>query len=91
MRLNEIDAEIEKFEQQIFLDLCGELKKSGEFLYEISENLGVIDTLLSLAQKMVRHNWVIPNITDEPEVYIKNGWHPVLEKIYEDSGNLHQF
>ena len=88
LRLNEIDAEIEKFEQQIFLDLCGELKQSGEFLYEISENLGVIDALLSLAQKMVRHNWVIPNITDEPEVYIKNGWHPVLEKIYEDSGNL---
>ena len=88
LKLNEIDAEIEKFEQQIFLDLCGELKQSGEFLYEISENLGVIDALLSLAQKMVRHNWVIPNITDEPEVYIKNGWHPVLEQIYEDSGNL---
>ena len=87
VKITEIDIEIEKFEQQIFLNLCGELKKSGEFLFEISENLGVIDALLSLAQKMIKHNWVIPNITDESEIYIKNGWHPVLEQINEDLGN----
>ena len=62
-------------------------KKIRWISFEISENLGVIDALLSLAQKIVKHNWVIPNITDEPEVYIKNGWHPVLEQINEDSGN----
>ena len=87
VKLSEIDIEIEKLEQKIFLDLCGELKKSGGFLYNISEHLGVIDALLSLAQKIVKHNWVIPNITDEPEVFIKNGWHPVLEQINEDLGN----
>ena len=63
-----------------------ELKKSGGFLFEISEHLGVIDALLSLAQKIVKHDWVMPNITDEPEVFIKNGWHPVLEQINEDLG-----
>ena len=32
VKLSEIDIEIEKLEQQIFIDLCGELKKSGGFL-----------------------------------------------------------
>ena len=87
IKLTEVDIKIEKLEQQIFLDLCGYLKLSGEFLFEISENLGVIDALLSLAQKMVKHKWVIPTIKDQPEVFIKNGWHPVLEQINEDLGN----
>ena len=36
-----------------YFQICVRAKKSGGFLFEISENLGVIDTLLSLAQKIV--------------------------------------
>ena len=87
-KITEVDSEIEKLEKIIFAGLCSELKSSGQLLFKVSEHLGTIDALLALAQKIVNYKWVIPKITNVSEIKIKNGWHPVLKEINEQSKSL---
>lgn len=70
-----------ELEYKIYCDLREYSKEFIESIRKIALNLSQIDVLLSFAVSAVENNYVKPEITDANELYIKNGRHPVVEKI----------
>ena len=70
-----------ELEYKIYCDLREYSKEFIESIRKIALNLSQIDVLLSFAVSAVENNYVKPEITDANELCIKNGRHPVVEKI----------
>lgn len=72
---------IAELEQKIFGDLVEYSKTFVDDIKEIAHFLSKVDVLLSFATVAIESNYVKPEITDTNELYIKDGRHPVVEKI----------
>ena len=70
-----------ELEQKIFTDLCEYAKSFVDTIKEISRFIARADVLSSFAQTAVESDYVKPEITNTNELYIKDGRHPVVEKI----------
>lgn len=70
-----------EIEYKIFCDLREYSKEFIEPIREISQNLSQIDVLLSYASCAIENQYVRPEVDNSNELYIKNGRHPVVEKI----------
>ncbi len=74
----------EKISDLEFL-LFNEIRKEvASFANEIQQNAKLIATLdcyLSLAESAAEYNYIKPTLDNEDEIYIKNGRHPVVERI----------
>ncbi len=68
-------------EYKIFCDLREYSKEFIEPVRAVSQRIAQIDVLLSFAVNAIESNYIKPEITDTNELYIKNGRHPVVEKI----------
>lgn len=75
------EAKIEKLENDIFNKLKEDLRVYINELRQASEALAEIDVLCSLSDVSAENNYVKPTFTDDYEIIIKDGRHPVLEKI----------
>lgn len=70
-----------ELEYKLFTDFR---EYSKEFVTKIREIAGAVaraDVLTSLAEVAVENNYCKPEIDDSGDLFIKNGRHPVLEKI----------
>ncbi len=68
-------------EYKIFCDLREYSKEFVDEIREIAQRIARVDVLLAFAINAVESNYVKPEITDVNELCIKNGRHPVVEKI----------
>ncbi len=70
-----------EIEKKIFTDLSEYAKHFVDILKEVSHFLARTDVLLSFAQIAIESCYVKPEIVNSNELYIKDGRHPVVEKI----------
>ncbi|MBE7704589.1 MAG: DNA mismatch repair protein MutS [Cyanobacteria bacterium SIG29] len=70
-----------ELEQKIFNDLVEYSKAFVDDIKTISHFLSKVDVLYSFATTAIEANYVKPEITESDELYIKDGRHPVVEKI----------
>ncbi len=73
------EEKIHRIEQELFMNL---VISAGEFVQQIQANarvLAKIDCLLSFAQVANKHDYIEPQLTEEPIIDIKDGRHPVIE------------
>ncbi|MCD7740228.1 MAG: DNA mismatch repair protein MutS, partial [Candidatus Gastranaerophilales bacterium] len=70
-----------EIEQKIFKDLSEYAKNFAADIKEISHFISRADVLSSFAQTAIESNYVKPEISNSNELYIKDGRHPVVEKI----------
>lgn len=70
-----------ELEQKIFNDLVEYSKAFVDDIKSIAHFLSKVDVLLSFATVAIESNYTRPEITDSDELYIKDGRHPVVEKI----------
>jgi len=68
-------------EYKIFCDLREYSKEFIEDIRTIAQNIAQIDVLLSFAVGAIENNYTRPEVNDSNELCIKNGRHPVVEKI----------
>lgn len=81
---NEIlDAErnLKSLEEKRFREVREEANSCAEILKRNADILATVDVLCSLATVAERENYCKPEITDERVISIKNGRHPVVEKM----------
>lgn len=60
--------------------------KAADKLYEIqrnASNIAALDVLCSLSQVAVENNYIMPEMNAGNEIIIKNGRHPVVEKMID--------
>ncbi len=70
-----------ELEQKIYEGFSGLAKTYVDEIKEIAHFLARLDVLNSFAINAIESNYVKPEIVDSNELYIKDGRHPVVEKI----------
>lgn len=91
-KLKEIENEIlgasEKIgtlEAYVFESVCARVNEQIERLKRTAEIIAVTDVLLSLAETAYKNNFTMPEISDSGKIEIKDGRHPVVEKMAKNS------
>lgn len=70
-----------ELEQKIFSDLREYSKEFVDAVREVAQDLANLDVLVSFAVCAIENKYIRPLIDNSNELYIKEGRHPVLEKI----------
>jgi DNA mismatch repair protein MutS len=70
-----------ELEYQLYVQLRNELVPFGRALLIVARQIADLDALLSLAKVARQRNYVRPLVDDSLSLEIKDGRHPVLEKI----------
>ncbi len=70
-----------ELEQKIYNDLIEYSKTYIDDIKETAHFLARFDVLTSFAESAIESNYVRPEMTLDEELYIKDGRHPVVEKI----------
>ncbi len=78
------EEEIMRVERQLYEALCKELGESASRLLQTARAVAHLDAFLSLAEVAVREGYVRPKLTDDDLLIIKDGRHPVVEKLLDD-------
>lgn len=68
-------------EYDLFSTIREEIKKSIDRLQELAKAISRLDVLQSFAVVSEQYDFVKPTITNQHDVDIKNGRHPVVEKV----------
>lgn len=73
------EEQILAYEAEMFSDLRKEIAKHSESILHIAKSIGVIDTLLALAETAKRYHYCRPVIDTSKTLEILEGRHPVVE------------
>jgi DNA mismatch repair protein MutS len=68
-------------EYKLFAELRKRLADFGPHVYWVAQRLAALDALLSLAAVAVERNYIRPVVDQSLTIEIRNGRHPVLERI----------
>lgn len=75
---------IQETESSLFQELVGKIAERTKEIQEASFRLAVLDVLCSLAKIALENNYVKPEFVEEKVIQIRNGRHPVIEKIEDE-------
>ena len=74
-------AKIEDMEYYLFKEISGKIKEDRPLLTKLSEKLAYLDVMLSFATAAIENDYVKPCIDSGFTMEIKEGRHPVVEKL----------
>jgi DNA mismatch repair protein MutS len=75
---------IHEIEVRLFQEVIRTIAASGEHLLHTARALAHLDVLASLAEVAARERYIRPTLTEEDVLYIREGRHPVVEKLLKD-------
>lgn len=75
------EERINALQQELFDHVVSEILPYIKVIQSNSQLIGQLDCLISFAAHAVRSNYVRPILLDNDELMIKNGRHPVIEKM----------
>ncbi len=70
-------------EYQLFVEIRDHIKGLINRIQQTSREVAVIDALYSLSEAASRYNYTRPKLTTNGEIIIKDGRHPLVERILE--------
>ncbi|MDK2742140.1 MAG: DNA mismatch repair protein MutS [Nitrospira sp. BO4] len=73
-------------EQEAFVMLRSRLAKEAHRLDAMANTLSLIDVLAGLAEIAALHRYTKPTVTEGGQITIREGRHPVVERLCTDSG-----
>lgn len=68
-------------EYDVFQDIRDNLSKAIVRISNVAKDIAVIDVLTNLAYVAIKNNYVYPTINEDGIIEIKDGRHPVIEKL----------
>lgn len=74
---------IQQLEYYLFNEIRQEIREHLMEIQRSARALGALDVLYSLAMAAFKGNYVCPRLNDRQEITIKDGRHPVVEKLLE--------
>jgi DNA mismatch repair protein MutS len=78
--LNADERQLE-VESRIFKEVCAQISAAGERLLRTSRALAYLDVVTALAEVALQHNYSRPVLSDDDQLEISNGRHPVVETM----------
>jgi DNA mismatch repair protein MutS len=77
------DERIAEIEQELFASIREAVAVETRRVQSVAQALSTLDVLLSLAEVAARRNYTRPLLTEDDEIYIRTGRHPVIESSGE--------
>jgi len=77
------EERISEIEQQLFAEIRQAVSVETKRVQAVAHALAILDVLLSLAEVAARRNYCRPVLTEDDEIYIRTGRHPVIEATGE--------
>jgi DNA mismatch repair protein MutS len=77
------EERIADLEQQLFATIRQAVAVETRRVQTVAQALSMLDVLLSLADVAARRNYCRPRLTEDDEIYIRAGRHPVIESTGE--------
>ncbi|MEZ4666797.1 MAG: DNA mismatch repair protein MutS [Anaerolineae bacterium] len=78
------EEEILKVEKELFEGLCRDIGQAAPRLLQTAKAIAHLDAFLSLAEVAVREGYTRPALTEDDLLIIKDGRHPVVERLLDD-------
>ncbi len=72
---------IEELEARLFRQLCRQIAAQSESILILASAIARLDVIIALAEVAVRQNYVRPELDEGTRIEIKDGRHPVVEKL----------
>jgi len=79
------EEKIIELEQRLFWEIRNEVAKHFEAIQNTAQIIAQLDVLLNFANIALLNNYTKPELNDGEAIEIKNGRHPVIEKLQTDS------
>ena len=77
------DERIAEIEQELFANIRQAVAVETRRVQSVAQALSTLDVVLSLAEVAARRNYTRPLLTEDDEIYIRTGRHPVIESAGE--------
>jgi len=74
---------IVSLEYQLFAQIRDDIKTHIREIQQTARQIALVDTLASLSEAAHRHNYVRPTINNTGNILIKDGRHPVVERLIQ--------
>jgi len=74
---------IAELETSLFRRVCSDIGKNRDEILTAAGSIAYLDAIASLAEVAEVFNYIRPSIVDTPELKIRAGRHPVLERMIE--------
>ncbi len=82
------EEKIGELEFHLFNELRKEVAFYAKAIQENAHLIATLDCYLSFAEAADEYNYIKPDLTEGNEIYIKNGRHPVVERILPPTENF---
>jgi len=79
-----VQGRIEELEANLFERICRQVATVGEAILAVADILANADVLSALAEVAIRYGYVLPKMTEDNDIDIKEGRHPVVERSLEE-------
>ena len=73
--------EAAELEKELYHQLCAQVAAAGASLTALASAVAHLDVCASLAEIAARHGYVRPDLTEDRRIEIKDGRHPVVERV----------
>ncbi len=77
------EERISEIEQVLFTEIRQTVSMETRRVQSVARALALLDAILSLAEVAARRNYNRPTLTEDDEIYIRTGRHPVIEATGE--------
>ena len=74
-------AKIEDMEYYLFKEVSAKVKECKADLVKLAEKLAYLDVIVSFSTVAIENDYIRPEIANDFSIDIKNGRHPVVEKL----------
>jgi DNA mismatch repair protein MutS len=72
-----------EIETRLFREICGQIAACGDRLLRTARAVAYLDVFAALAEVAAREGYCRPTLTDEDVLIIREGRHPVVEKLLQ--------
>jgi len=79
---------IDILEKQLFTQMCSQVSAFHFSLLSSSQGIAKLDVICSYARMAIRNKYVKPNITENSDISISGGRHPVVEQVIGDNNYI---
>ncbi len=79
------EEKLSDLEYKLFLELVEKILKKTSIIQQAATSIAIFDCLFNFAVISEKHRYVKPKLLYSGEIKIKNGRHPVVEKLLEEN------
>ena len=77
---------ISELESGIFRQVCAQVAAAGKRLLALAVAVAAVDVRLSLAEVASRYGYCRPELTEDGDIVVRDGRHPVVERALASAG-----